>query len=547
MEKRPNALPDQQEKDMDRSTTYSVPRITTILALLALLVGLQASAQVPLNSDGSPVEALGAVDEKYAEIPYESDIAPLTATELETLVGPIALYPDDLLAIVLPASTYPLQIVQAARFLEAYKIDSTLEPDEAWDESVIALINYPEVIQLLNDDIDWTWQLGEAVISQQENIVAAVESFRDRAYVAGNLKSDEYQTVSREDDIIEIVPIEDDVIYVPYYEPERVVVYQPQPVYHYYARPYPVYYYPYPTGHSFYSGYFWGVTTAFRIGWATDHLHVHHASYWGHPYYGHHYYGHYYRRPSITVYNTVYVDNARRHSAQRYRDGDYWRPHRRAGARQSDYYAHTRHYRNDVQRVRNSSNSTGTSRRRSNTSTTTRRSTFTSSDRDRQQRLTTTANNDRRLRTATTSSNDRRQRPAATTSNVRRQQPATSSNDSRRERTANVNRDERRSAASNVRTRRAQPETRHVARNTSNDRRQSAQRSQRSAATNNSARSSQERPAQRQPPRSQPSRSQKQSSAQPERASAQRSTKSEGTQKRSRPERSSSRKERRTH
>jgi hypothetical protein len=535
MEKRPYALPEQQEKDMDRSTTYSVPRITTILAILVLMVGLQASAQVPLNSDGSLVKPLGAVDEKYAEIPYESEVAPLTANELETLVGPIALYPDDLLAIVLPASTYPLQIVQAARFLEAYKIDSTLEPDEAWDESVIALINYPEVIQLLNEDIDWTWQLGEAVINQQQDIVAAVESFRDRAYVAGNLKSDEYQTVSREDDIIEIVPIEDDVIYVPYYEPERVVVYQPRPVYHYYARPYPVYYYPYPTGHSFYSGYFWGVTTAFRIGWATDHLHVHHASYWGHPYYGHHYYGHYYRRPSISVYNTVYVNNARHHSAQRYRDGDYWRPHRRAGARQSDYYAHTRHYRNDVQRVRNSSNSVGTTRSRSNTSTTTSRSTFTNSDRDRQQRLTTTANNDRHLRTATTSSNDRGQRPATT------------SNDSRRQQTANVNRDERRGAASNVRTLRAQPETRHVTRNTSNDRRQSAQRSQRSAATDNSARPSQERPAQRQQPRSQPSRSQKQSSVPPKRASARRSTKSEGTQQRKRSERSSSRNERRTH
>ena len=533
---------------MDRSTTNSVPRVTTILALLALLAGLQASAQVPVDSDGSPVTPLGAADEKYAEIPYESDVAPLSTTELETLVGPIALYPDDLLAIVLPASTYPLQIVQAARFLEAYAIDSTLEPDESWDESVVALINYPEVIQLLNDDIDWTWQLGEAVIGQQEEIVAAVESFRDRAYVAGNLKSDEYQTVSIEDDIIEIVPIEDDIIYVPYYEPERVVVYQPQPVYHYYARPYPVYYYPYPSGHSFYSGYFWGVTTAFRIGWATDHLRVHHASYWGHPYYGHHYYSHYYRRPSITVYNTVYVDNARRHSTQRYRDGDYWRPHRRAGARQSDYYAHTRHYRNDVQRVRNSSNSTGTTLRAGDASATARRSTFTSSDRSRQPRPATTANSHRRLQPATTVNNDSRQRPATSSNNDRRQLPVTTSNDSRRQRAANVNRDERRSLVNNSSTRRAQAETTNVARNASNDHRQSGQRSQRSAAVNNSARSSQERPAQSQPVSSQPqpSRSQSQGSSRSERATPQQPKKSEGTQQRSRSERSSNRKERRT-
>ncbi len=325
---------------MDRTATSTQRSYLALMALLMLFVGMAVQAQAPADGSDYAVESF--------------DDTQLTGDDLQTLVGPIALYPDDLLAIVLPASTYPLQIVQAARFLEAYEIDSSLEPDEDWDESVIALINYPEVIELLNDDIDWTWRLGEAVISQQEDVVSAVEVFRDRAYVAGNLKSDEYQTVSKDDDIIEIVPIEDDVIYVPYYEPEVVVVRQPRPVYHYYAQPYPVYYYPYPYGHAFTSGYFWGVTTAFRIGWASDHLRVHHASYWGHPYYGHHYYGHYYRRPSITVYNTVYVNNARRHSQHNYRDGDYWRPHRRSGARQSDYFAHTRHYRNDVQRVRNS-------------------------------------------------------------------------------------------------------------------------------------------------------------------------------------------------
>jgi hypothetical protein len=324
---------------MDRTATNRIRVCVTLAALLTMFVGVAAQAQVPADGSDYAVESLGA------EL--------LTDADLQTLVGPIALYPDDLLAIVLPASTYPLQIVQAARFLEAYEIDSSLEPDESWDESVVALINYPEVIALLNDDIDWTWRLGEAVISQQEGVVSAVEVFRDRAYAAGNLKSDDYQTVSRDNDIIEIVPIEDDIIYVPYYEPEVVVIQQPRPVYHYYAQPYPVYYYPYPYGHAFTSGYFWGVTTAFRIGWASDHLRVHHASYWGHPYYGHNYYGHYYRRPSVTVYNTAYVHNARRYSQHSNRDGDYWRPHRRSGARQSDYSTHTRHYRNDVERVRN--------------------------------------------------------------------------------------------------------------------------------------------------------------------------------------------------
>ncbi len=86
----------------------------------------------------------------------------VSATELEQLVAPIALYPDELLAVALPASTYPLQIVQAARLLEKRKTELDLEPDEDWDPSVIGLMNYPEVIKLMNDDLDWTWKLGEA-------------------------------------------------------------------------------------------------------------------------------------------------------------------------------------------------------------------------------------------------------------------------------------------------------------------------------------------------------------------------------------------------
>ena len=119
----------------------------------------------------------------------------LSSAELQELVGPIALYPDDLLAVVLPASTYPLQLVQAQRFLDDLKSDSSLQPDESWDDSIVALINYPEAVELLNDDLDWTWRLGEAVVAQQADVIAAVESFRDRAYAAGNLKSDEHQTV----------------------------------------------------------------------------------------------------------------------------------------------------------------------------------------------------------------------------------------------------------------------------------------------------------------------------------------------------------------
>ena len=315
---------------------------------LAMLTAAPVLAQVPVDENGNPIAPFqeGAT----LDTSEDSALPLLSAADLEDLVGPVALYPDDLLAIVLPASTYPLQVVQAARFLERLETDPSLKPDGDWDDSVTALLNYPEVVELMNEDIDWTWRLGEAVVAQQADVVTAVEAFRDRAYAAGNLKSDEYQTVSNQDGVIEIEPANEEVIYVPYYEPERVVVYQPQPVYHYYPQAYPLYYYPYPAGYSFTSSFFWGVTTAFTIGWATDHLHVYHHSYWGHPYYGHHYYNHYYyRSPSLRIFNHHYVYNSHRYSSYRHRDGDYWRPSRHGGARPG-HNSHRVHYYRDRHR-----------------------------------------------------------------------------------------------------------------------------------------------------------------------------------------------------
>ena len=309
------------------------------ICLLAAIIAWPTlgSAQVP-------------VDESATEPVTGSEELPiLSGPELEGLIGAIALYPDDLLAIVLPASAYPLQIVQAARFLEDLKSDPSLKPNPDWDDSVVALINYPEIVQMMSDDLDWTWRLGEAVVAQQPAVIAAIERFRDRAYAAGNLKTDEHQTVAQEDGVIQITPVQEDVIYVPYYEPELVVVYQPRPVYYYYPRPYPVYYYPYPAGYSFNHGFFWGVTSAFSIGWYTDSLHIYHHSYHGHPYYGHSYRDNWwYRRPSIHVHNNYYVNNRNRVVTNRYRDGDNWRPRERRTVRSSDQrITRTRYFPNE--------------------------------------------------------------------------------------------------------------------------------------------------------------------------------------------------------
>ncbi len=314
-------------------------------ALLLAFLPLAAPAQVPVDEDGN---VIGEYEQgSFEDEAWDSDERPigeegiplLTPAELDELIGPIALYPDDLLAVVLPASTYPLQVVQAQRFLDELADNPDLEPDPDWDDSVVALLNYPEVLELLNEDLDWTWQLGEAVVAQQEDVVAAVEDFRNRAYAAGNLQSDEYQTVSEEDGYIEITPVSEEVIYVPYYEPAEVVVYQPRRVYYYYPDPCPVYYYPYPSYYSFNSGfrsgYFWGVTTAYTIGWNHSHLRVFHHSYRGHPYYGRSYWDRWwYRRPSISIYNNYYVRNYNNYN--RYSYGDHWRSNRNYRLRYTD-------------------------------------------------------------------------------------------------------------------------------------------------------------------------------------------------------------------
>ena len=257
--------------------------------------------------------ALGAFgDYAFAQQPAPSDDKVLSKDELSALVGKIALYPDDLVAIVLPAATYPLQVVEAERFLQERQKDPSLKPSDKWDDSVVALLNYPEVLKLMNDDLDWTWKLGDAVINQRGEVLDAIQGFRGQAAAAGNLRTDEHQVVQNNDQgEVSIKPADPQVVYVPYYDPQQVVVEQPAPVYYYYPYGYPLYYYPYPYGYPFAAGYFWGVTTAFVIGWHNHYVHVVHCGYPGHPYYG----GYYVHHDVGAVSHGNYV----------------WQPHYRAG------------------------------------------------------------------------------------------------------------------------------------------------------------------------------------------------------------------------
>jgi hypothetical protein len=205
---------------------------------LALLFATGAIAQAPAAAGGAA--------------------PPQSAEELDKLVGPIALYPDDLVAIILPAATNPLQLVQADRYLDKRKSDPKLPIDEKWDDPVKSLLNYPDVVKKMSADLDWTAALGEAVVADQGAVIEAVQTFRRKAQAAGNLKSDDKQVVKTQQEIVIIEPADPQVIYVPQYNPTTVVVQSAVPVYGYYPAPYPAYYYPYPPGAAMAAGVIWG-------------------------------------------------------------------------------------------------------------------------------------------------------------------------------------------------------------------------------------------------------------------------------------------------
>jgi hypothetical protein len=147
----------------------------------------------------------------------------LSQADLEQLVAPIALYPDPMIALILPASTTPTDIVLAQRYLQDGN-DANAIDQQNWDESVKGLARYPDVLQMMDDNLDWTNQLGAAVLAQQNDVMAAIQSQRAKAYALGNLQSTPEQQVIDEDQVIQIVPVNPNVIYVPEYDPEVIYV-----------------------------------------------------------------------------------------------------------------------------------------------------------------------------------------------------------------------------------------------------------------------------------------------------------------------------------
>ncbi|MGF6504487.1 hypothetical protein OKW26_000290 [Paraburkholderia sp. 32] len=201
--------------------------------------------------------------------------APVSAATLDKLVGPIALYPDDLIAIILPASTYPVEIVQADRFLDQYKNNKSLKLNDAWHDPVKALLNYPDIVKNMSTDLDWTIDLGEAVVADQGSVLEAIQRFRRQTQSAGHLKSDDKQVVVVEKEVIKIQPADPQVIYVPQYNPQTIVVASAPVTYAYAPTPYPAYYYPYAPGAALATGLIWGA--AITAAWNGGHYETHYG------------------------------------------------------------------------------------------------------------------------------------------------------------------------------------------------------------------------------------------------------------------------------
>jgi hypothetical protein len=190
---------------------------------------------------------------------------PLSADELEVLVARIALYPDELIAVVTAASLYPLQIVEASRYLDDYAKDKSLKPKESWDGSVISLLNYPEVVKMMSDDLEWTQALGDAIAYQQKDVLIAIQQLREEAVAKDIIKTDDKVKVETQGDNIVIQPANPEVVYVPRYEPE--MLYEPDYVaapIAYYPDPYPTYWYP---GATFFAAAVTGAVWAAAVDW----------------------------------------------------------------------------------------------------------------------------------------------------------------------------------------------------------------------------------------------------------------------------------------
>jgi hypothetical protein len=230
-------------------------KFLTTAALNFSLV-LPAPAQVPASPPTSQSPAPAAAAAPGAKT--------FSQQELDQLLAPIALYPDALLAQVLMASTYPLEVVEADRWVKANPklkekaLEDALQK-QRWDPSVKSLAVFPQVLTMMSEKLDWTQKLGDAFLAQQKDVLATAQTLRNKAVKQGTLKDSKEQKVTTETTgtttVVKIEPTNPEVVYVPTYNPTVVYGSWPYPAY-------PPYYY-YPPGYTAGAAFFGFAAGAF--------------------------------------------------------------------------------------------------------------------------------------------------------------------------------------------------------------------------------------------------------------------------------------------
>ncbi|OUS26669.1 hypothetical protein A9Q98_10170 [Thalassotalea sp. 42_200_T64] len=297
---------------------------TVICALYCLALPIAQATQAPANTEATEVV-----------IPSEAELAQLLA--------PIALYPDSLLTHILIASTYPLEVIEAERWLKDNKdlthdqiVDLTINKD--WDPSVLALLSFPGVLRKMSTELDWTRSLGDAFLAAEEQVLASIQTLRDQADAAGNLDKMENVIVTREDDNIIIQPVQKEVVYVPYYDTR--VVYGPwhwgyyPPVYWSYWGPHhsPYYASAHYTSHA---PFYWHPAVHISVGWwfSSFHWSNHHVAV------SHHNHSYYHRRSHGYKRHSSYGKPHNNHKVAKSTGGKRWQhnpAHRKGVAYNSD-------------------------------------------------------------------------------------------------------------------------------------------------------------------------------------------------------------------
>ncbi len=248
--------------------------------------------------------------------------------ELDQMLAPVALYPDALLSQILMAATYPLEVVEAARWTRSnpgLKGETAVRAvqDEDWDPSVKSLVAFPQILQRMDEQLDWTRSLGDAFLAQEAQLMDQVQQLRRRAQAAGHLRSDEQIRVEQQGQTIVVQPASPQLLYVPYYDP--LVVYGPWwwPAYQPVAwAPWPGYARPYSYYPAVSAGLWWGTPVGLSVGfffgnfdWGHRHVRVVHPT------------AYYYRPPVVVVNRTVVVDRSRwQHDPHHRRQVDYRAP-----------------------------------------------------------------------------------------------------------------------------------------------------------------------------------------------------------------------------